>query len=96
MCRRWLAVDPNDAVAQHMACATDPEQQVPARANDTYVRKIFDVFASSFDEKLGSLDYSAPTLVTALLQSQPQCQSGRADVLVDGVVVGVHGTATVG
>lgn len=60
--KKWADANPNDAQAQHMRASMTGEN-VPDRASDTYVRKLFDQFASSFDAKLDSLEYRAPELV---------------------------------
>lgn len=89
--QRWLAAIPDDPIAQHMARATDPGQGVPERADDDYVKQTFDGFADNFDEKLSDLGYQAPALVTALVQNQPEYQSGRAIVLDAGCGTGLCG-----
>jgi predicted TPR repeat methyltransferase len=89
--RRWLAVEPQSPIARHMAHATDPEQPAPERADDDYVRKVFDDFAENFDKNLAALDYRAPALVAALVQDQAEYQSGRADVLDAGCGTGLCG-----
>jgi predicted TPR repeat methyltransferase len=88
---RWLAIEPDNPIARHMAQATDPGQPAPERANDDYVRKIFDEFAENFDRQLAALDYRAPALVAALVQDQAEFQSGRADVLDAGCGTGLCG-----
>jgi predicted TPR repeat methyltransferase len=60
--RKWAAKDVDDPQAQHVLAAFTGEA-VPERAKDTYVRDLFDKFAKSFDSKLDSLGYRAPTLV---------------------------------
>jgi predicted TPR repeat methyltransferase len=60
--RKWADANPDDPQAQHMRASMTGEN-VPDRASDTYVRKLFDQFASSFDSKLESLEYRAPELV---------------------------------
>ncbi|WP_442578255.1 tetratricopeptide repeat protein [Mesorhizobium sp. ASY16-5R] len=60
--KKWADANPDDPQAQHMRASMTGEN-VPDRASDTYVRKLFDQFASSFDSKLESLEYRAPELV---------------------------------
>jgi len=62
--KKWADANPNDPQAQHMRASMTGEN-VPDRASDVYVRKLFDQFAGSFDAKLDSLDYRAPELVGA-------------------------------
>ncbi|CAB3751126.1 tetratricopeptide repeat protein [Paraburkholderia humisilvae] len=65
--RDWASIDPRNPIPRHMlaACGTT---DAPPRANDDYVRELFDGFAASFDEQLlKNLGYRAPqALVDAL------------------------------
>lgn len=63
---RWLALEPDNPVARHMVAATTGVD-VPARADDEYVAKVFDRFADSFDHNLKHLGYRAPELVASAL-----------------------------
>jgi predicted TPR repeat methyltransferase len=63
----WVAREPTNPIAQHMAAATSPKEP-PPRASDEYVRTHFDRFATDFDSKLKSLGYRAPELVAAALR----------------------------
>jgi predicted TPR repeat methyltransferase len=85
--RKWAAANPNDAQAQHMLASMTGEQ-VPDRASDVYVRKLFDGFASSFDAKLESLDYKAPELVAEAFSNEMGTASGWAVVLDAGCGTG--------
>src|SRR5262249_17988964 len=60
--RRWLEVEPGNAVAQHLYAAT-ARDKVPQRASAQYVTTLFDRFADSFDSTLERLDYAAPRLL---------------------------------
>jgi predicted TPR repeat methyltransferase len=60
--RRWLAAHPDDAEPRHLLAACT-RQEVPDRAADGYVERLFDRFAESFDERLTHLEYRAPALV---------------------------------
>jgi predicted TPR repeat methyltransferase len=64
----WLAFDPADPVARHMAAALSGGQDVPARASNEYVERHFDEFAGTFDEILAGLGYRGPELVVEALQ----------------------------
>lgn len=87
--REWLKVEPNSAVARHMLSAMTGED-VPARADDKYLKKLFDRFSSSFDEQLAGLGYRAPELlVSALGEYVPT--DGRLDVLDAGCGTGLCG-----
>ena len=64
--RRWLAAHPNDVEPLHLLAACTREE-VPERAADGYVERLFDRFAETFDDKLAQLDYRAPALVAGAL-----------------------------
>jgi predicted TPR repeat methyltransferase len=66
MFREWLADEPDNAYARHHLAACVGEG-APERASDAYVEGSFDEFAASFDSKLASLGYRAPTLVAEAL-----------------------------
>ncbi|HTE40727.1 MAG TPA: tetratricopeptide repeat protein [Steroidobacteraceae bacterium] len=87
--RQWLVVEPDSSVARHMLAAMTGED-VPARADDQYLKDLFDRFSSSFDENLKGLGYRAPELlVSALGEYVPT--DGRLDVLDAGCGTGLCG-----
>ncbi len=88
--RKWLEVEPDNPIARHMAAATTGEQ-VPERADDRYVSRMFDSFASSFDESLKGLDYAAPRLLADALAQRAGFGEGRFDVLDAGCGTGLCG-----
>jgi len=58
----WLAAEPGNAEARHMAAVLSGA--APARADDRFVAGLFDAFADTFDRTLTHwLDYRAPALV---------------------------------
>lgn len=59
---RWEEAFPNHPVVHHACCALRNVQDVPAM-DLTYVKGLFDGFATSFDEILGELEYKAPELI---------------------------------
>jgi predicted TPR repeat methyltransferase len=59
---RWVDLFPDDPRARHMLAACSGES-APDRASDDYVRAEFSGFAASFDAKLASLEYKAPSLI---------------------------------
>ncbi len=61
--KKFADSHPDDVQAQHMRASMTGEN-VPDRASDEYVTKLFDQFANSFDSKLESLEYRAPELVS--------------------------------
>ena len=87
---RWLEEEPDNAVARHMLAACSG-REVPARASDDYVEKVFDEFAGSFDEKLGKLSYRAPELVAAMLADSGVEAARSLDVLDAGCGTGLCG-----
>jgi predicted TPR repeat methyltransferase len=87
---RWLQEEPDSPIARHMLAACSGEG-VPERAADTYVEKIFDDFASSFDTKLARLAYRAPRLVTAMLADTGTQATNSLDVLDAGCGTGLCG-----
>ena len=60
--REWLADEPDNPKAIHHLAACTGEA-VPARASDAYIERVFDLFSKSFESRLASLEYRAPTLV---------------------------------
>jgi predicted TPR repeat methyltransferase len=87
--RMWAAREPDSPVARHMAAATSG-LDVPERADDRYVARLFDKHAHHFDSNLKQLGYRAPELVTsALAQHSPG--SGSLDILDAGCGTGLCG-----
>lgn len=78
--REWLIHDPGNPMATHLLAAATG-QGTPARANDDYVRQLFDDFAASFDENLTALGYRAPELVIERLRQE--IGSDGSDVQLD-------------
>jgi predicted TPR repeat methyltransferase len=76
--RQWLVDEPENPVAKHMLSACSG-QDVPLRASNDYVESTFDLFADSFDAKLGKLAYRAPELVAEALT---RAYAGRKKGLV--------------
>ena len=77
--REWLAEEPDNAwVRHHLAACAGAE--VPARASDEYVERVFDDFASDFDAKLTSLKYRAPDLVVEAVRIALGAPQGRLAV----------------
>jgi predicted TPR repeat methyltransferase len=87
---RWLEEDPENLVAQHMLAACSG-RNVPARASDGYVEKIFDDFAPSFDSKLTQLGYRAPRLILAMLEDAGATPAKALDILDAGCGTGLCG-----
>lgn len=85
--REWLEHDPGNPIPRHMLAATSGEG-APARADDRFVKQIFDDFASSFEECLSKLGYRAPQLVADVLASVVP-PGGRAEILDAGCGTGL-------
>ena len=83
---QWLARDPSNVVAQHMAAAMSG-QNVPERASDAYVAQNFDRFADTFDQNLQQLLYRAPALTASALR-----HAIGADRVLDAVLDAGCGT----
>jgi predicted TPR repeat methyltransferase len=94
---RVIALAPDDnearrclATARHMLAACSG-RDVPPRAADAFVEKIFDDVAASFDEHLGKLGYRAPALIAARLADLGIRATKTHDVLDAGCGTGLCG-----
>lgn len=85
--REWIAEEPEDPVPRHHLAAL--EGQAPERASDAYIERTFDGFAGSFDEVLLRLDYRAPAVVGAALQTRLGPAAPRWRVLDAGCGTGL-------
>jgi predicted TPR repeat methyltransferase len=64
--------------------------QAPSRADDDYVRKVFDGFADSFDEQLlKNLNYRAPQVLVEALSKKLPAADGTLDILDAGCGTGL-------
>jgi predicted TPR repeat methyltransferase len=89
--RDWLAREPDHPVPRHMLAASGGAP-VPARADDSYVRGLFDHFADSFDEQLlRNLDYRAPRVLAGALAGVLGAPAATLDVLDAGCGTGLCG-----
>ena len=87
--RDWLAREPDNPVPRHMLAACGGAQP-PPRADDDYVRELFDGFADSFDEQLlKNLDYRAPQVLAAALDRVLGAPAGGLDMLDAGCGTGL-------
>jgi predicted TPR repeat methyltransferase/lipoprotein NlpI len=86
--RAWLQAEPGNVLAEHHLRACTGED-VPARAADAYVQRVFDGFAASFDAKLASLSYRAPQLVTQAVARHGGAPQRDRDVLDAGCGTGL-------
>lgn len=87
--RDWLARDPDHPVPRHMLAACGGAA-APPRADDDYVRKVFDGFADSFDEQLlQNLGYRAPQVLVDALGKMLSAPASNLDVLDAGCGTGL-------
>ena len=90
--RDWLGREPDNPVPRHMLAACGGEAP-PPRADDAYVRQVFDQFAESFDEQLlKNLDYRAPQVLVDALIGVLGPAGGVLDVLDAGCGTGLCGS----
>lgn len=66
--RRWLHEAPDNPTARHLLAACSG-QDVPERAPEDYLRDLYRDFANDFDTNLAQLDYQAPALIVAAIDS---------------------------
>jgi predicted TPR repeat methyltransferase len=88
--RAWLEAEPGNVRALfHLAACTGVD--VPERAPDDYVKRVFDNFASSFDAKLAALSYQAPAQVAAAVARHAGLPAKALRVLDAGCGTGLCG-----
>ena len=88
--RRWLAVEPDHPVPRHMVAAATGRTRL-SRADDDYIRTLFDEFADSFDEQLRLLGYRAPDLIAEAVVKRFGQPTGQLQVLDAGCGTGLCG-----
>ena len=88
--KQWVAQDPGSPTAHHMLAAMSQEG-VPGRAEDAYVKELFDGFAKSFDTILENLHYRAPLLMGELLERIGLPEGDELDILDLGCGTGLSG-----
>ena len=90
VCEEWVRNNPNDPRARH-ALAAHSGRDVPPRASDAFVERVFDDFAESFEAKLARLEYKAPSLVAAAVAAVFATPDKTLDVLDVGCGTGLCG-----
>jgi predicted TPR repeat methyltransferase len=90
VCEEWLKDEPESSVAIHTLAACSG-RDVPLRASDDYVQKVFDSFAASFESKLARLNYRAPELVSDALVQVGVPANHALDILDVGCGTGLCG-----
>ncbi len=88
--QRWLAIEPECAVAQHMLAALAGGEHGD-KATADYVREEFDRFADSFDQQLQTLNYQGPRLVVEAIHRRVGPPLAALDVLDGGCGTGAAG-----
>ena len=90
--RQWAERDPGNEVALHMMAACSG-RDVPIRASDGYVERVFDDFADNYDENLRDLEYRVPEWIGAVLPEYAGEREGQLVVLDAGCGTGLCGSA---
>ena len=89
--RHYLRLVPEDHIGARMLLAYTGAESVPERPAPTYITRLYDNYASSYDQKLvNSLHYQCPQLIRAALQRH--CQD-KAAILDLGCGTGLCGQA---
>jgi predicted TPR repeat methyltransferase len=88
--RTWLAQDPDNPLARHLLAACSG-QDIPARASDACVERLFDEFARTFDAKLAKLHYRAPQLTVDVLSDLLPLRDKSLHVVDAGCGTGLCG-----
>lgn len=86
--RAWARRQPKHPGARHLLAALTGKN-TPPRADDEHVRQMFDDFAREYDEKLKSLDYRAPELLGAAIDTALDAARAPCDVLDAGCGTGL-------
>lgn len=88
--RAILQREPDNVRARHMLAACRGAS-TPDRADEAYVRTVFDDFSSSFDQKLANLGYRAPELLQRALQERLGSACHDLELLDAGCGTGLYG-----
>lgn len=88
--RQWLDFDPDSPSARHLLAAYGGAP-VPDRAEERYVRELFEDFAGSFDQVLRDIRYQAPELVAEALDEAFPPARVDLDILDAGCGTGLCG-----
>ncbi len=86
--RDWLTLTPDDPVAQHFLTAWFGKD-IPPRAADAYVIRLFDQYADQFDEDLQGLEYRAPELIAEAIAATLGPPDGTLEILDAGCGTGL-------
>ena len=86
----WQRVEPDNPAIGFLLSACTGEG-VPSRAPESYVRKLFDSMADTFDSRLAHLEYKAPELLCKALAASLGTPDGSLDILDAGCGTGLCG-----
>ena len=80
--QRWENLYPDNPIVHHACCALRSDQKVEDM-DLSYVKQMFDGFASSFDEILGDLGYNVPTLIAEKLKNNLKTKLFKKSRILD-------------
>lgn len=80
--QRWENFYPNNPIVHHACCALRHEQKLEDM-DLSYVKQMFDGFASSFDDILSELDYKVPTLIAEKLKNNLKTKLFKKQSILD-------------
>ncbi|MGD9639165.1 MAG: tetratricopeptide repeat protein [Alphaproteobacteria bacterium] len=88
LAKKWITAFPNNSVALHMSAAI-AVGQIPKRADDDYIKKLFDAFAPDFDRSLKAIEYQAPSLIAKALNKKIPIKNSSYTILDAGCGTGL-------
>jgi predicted TPR repeat methyltransferase len=88
--RQWKESFPDNPIARHTWASLTGEG-ARERAEEAYVRQLFDEFADNFDATLAKLEYQAPRLTAAALSAALPPDAAGLEILDAGCGTGLCG-----
>lgn len=85
--KAWVKHCPKNAIAKHTLAAFSGDAK-KEKADDEYVKELFDGFAESFNKTLAKLEYGVPKLIASRLEKNG---GGKKDILDLGCGTGLVG-----
>jgi predicted TPR repeat methyltransferase/thioredoxin-like negative regulator of GroEL len=83
--KRWLSVESKNPVAAHMLSALQGEE-TPGRASASYITRVFDDFADTFESSYEKIGYCGPAAMAQILEqnlSAPAAMQVPARIVLD-------------